>query len=160
MRLPRTIRLDSSDDNVFERAARPGEWAVSGAFAFSDVDFETLDGKGKQAYACGFLGTFSFGRATFVEVAEATNEEVEAVVTALADHFVAEYGAPDRAAALPVAEEEVEFAAGLCEHKLHTLLRVEREPGEAGVIERFSAVQTPGEPEHAKIWNIVEDDNG
>jgi len=34
MKLIRTIRLDPSDTFVFERAAEPGEWAVSGAFAF------------------------------------------------------------------------------------------------------------------------------
>jgi hypothetical protein len=31
----RTIRFDASDDHVFDRAAEPGEWAVSGAFEFA-----------------------------------------------------------------------------------------------------------------------------
>ena len=35
MKLLRTIRADASDTFVFERAAEPGEWAVSGAFAFA-----------------------------------------------------------------------------------------------------------------------------
>jgi hypothetical protein len=30
LKFPRTIRLDPSDTFVFERAAEPGEWAVSG----------------------------------------------------------------------------------------------------------------------------------
>ena len=34
LKFPRTIRLDPSDTFVFERAAEPGEWAVSGAFVF------------------------------------------------------------------------------------------------------------------------------
>jgi hypothetical protein len=38
MRLLRTIRLDPSDTLLFKRAAEPGEWAVSGAFAFAHVD--------------------------------------------------------------------------------------------------------------------------
>ncbi len=32
--LLRTIRLDASDTFVFDGAAEPGEWAVSGAFVF------------------------------------------------------------------------------------------------------------------------------
>ena len=31
LKFPRTIRLDPSDTFVFEWAAEPGEWAVSGA---------------------------------------------------------------------------------------------------------------------------------
>ena len=38
MKLIRTIRLDPSDTFVFERAAEPGEWAVSGAFVFWNAD--------------------------------------------------------------------------------------------------------------------------
>ena len=38
MKLLRTIRLDPSDTFVFERAAKPGEWAVSGAFVFWNND--------------------------------------------------------------------------------------------------------------------------
>ena len=37
MKFLRTIRFDMSDDAVFERAAPPEEWAVSGAFAFSSA---------------------------------------------------------------------------------------------------------------------------
>ena len=37
MKLLRTIRFDDSDDQVYARAAVPGEWAVSGAFAFADA---------------------------------------------------------------------------------------------------------------------------
>ena len=33
----RVIRLDDSDLNVFEPAAEIGEWAISGAFAFSNL---------------------------------------------------------------------------------------------------------------------------
>ena len=45
MRFPRTIRLDASDEHVFERAAAPDEWAVSGAFAFAQLASEDLRGK-------------------------------------------------------------------------------------------------------------------
>ncbi len=35
MRFPKTIQLDLSDWQGFERAAGPGGWAVSGALAFA-----------------------------------------------------------------------------------------------------------------------------
>ena len=40
MKLLRTIRLDPSDTFVFENAAEPGEWAVTGTFMFADDDPE------------------------------------------------------------------------------------------------------------------------
>ena len=35
MKFARTIRLDESDDNVFDHPANAGEWAISGGFEFS-----------------------------------------------------------------------------------------------------------------------------
>ena len=52
-RLPRTIRLDPSDTFVFARAAEPGEWAVSGAFVFWNVDPAKLDQKQRVAVLSG-----------------------------------------------------------------------------------------------------------
>jgi hypothetical protein len=158
MRLPRTIRLDGSDERVYEVAAAPGEWAVSGAFAFADADPEGLTGKARQAFRNGFLGTASFGWSTFVVVQDIDAAGFDAVIQALAAHFVARYGAPDMAAALSAARGEVEFAASLCPHKLNTLLAVERELGPQGIIERFRVVEPPREADHARIWKIVEDD--
>ena len=36
MKLARTLRLDVSDDNVFDLPAPSGEWAISGGFEFSN----------------------------------------------------------------------------------------------------------------------------
>lgn len=158
MRFPRTIRFDNSDKRVFERAAEPGEWAVSGAFAFADADPETLEGKARQAFANGFLGTGSFGWSTFVVVADISDDAYEAVLNTLAYHFVACYGAPSLEVAQAAAREEAEFAANLCEHKINTLLGVERAFGEDGIVERFKVIQPPRELPHATIWAIVDDD--
>ncbi len=158
MRLPRVIRLDQSDTRIFERAAEPGEWAVPGAFAFADADPATLTGKRRQAFANGFLGTTSFGRATLVEVAEIDEAGHADVVQRLALHFITDFGAPDLEAALPAAREEVAFAVSICEHKLHTLLAVERELGDDGVVERFRVITPSRATQHAKIWDVVEDD--
>lgn len=157
MRFPRTIRLDNSDLQVFDRAAAPDEWAVSGAFAFADLPDEDLIGKTRQAFANGFLSTGSFGWSTFVCVSEISPAAFEHVVVAIADHFVARYGAPDRAAALPRAREEAHFAAGLCEHPFNTLICVERSLTDAGIVERFRTVRPAAEQPHAPIWQIVED---
>lgn len=157
-RLPRTIRLDASDAAIFERAAEPGEWAVPGAFMFVHADPAALKGKARQAFANGFLGTSSFGWSTLVAVGEAGESETAVVVEALADRFVAEFGAPDRASALAAAREEVEFAAGLCGHPVNTLLAVSREFGPDGDIrESFRVIEPRAEKHHAPIWTIVPD---
>ena len=49
MKLARTLRLDVSDQNVFEHPAPSGEWAISGGFEFSDWGQGELKGKAKQA---------------------------------------------------------------------------------------------------------------
>lgn len=142
MKLARTIRFDESDDNVFEVTAQPDEWAISGAFEFSNWSAADLTGKKRQAFVNGWLGLESFGRSTFVAVAEITPTEYAAVEDALADHFVARYGAPDRAAARPVAAEELSYMQTMCDdHDANTLLIVERTLVDAGVNEAFRVIK-------------------
>ena len=80
VKLLRTIRLDPSDTFVFERAAEPGEWAVSGAFVFSDVDPAALQGKERSAFRGGFLGVTSLGWSTLVQIVEASDEDRERLI--------------------------------------------------------------------------------
>lgn len=142
MKLARTIRFDESDVNVFERAAEPGEWAVSGAFTFSDLTEADLTGKTRQAFANGWLGLSSFGRATFVAVAEITEAEYAQAIDALAAHFCARFGAPSLEAARPVAAEELAYMAELCgEQDANTLLTVSRSLVDAGVSEAFRTIR-------------------
>lgn len=142
IKLARTIRFDDSDLNIFDPPAQPDEWALSGAFEFSDWTEDALHGKARQAFANGWLGLESFGRSTFVAVAVIEPLEVETLEQALAAHFVARYGAPHTEAALPVAREEVRYMIGLCEpHEPNTLLVVERELESGGVRERFRAIK-------------------
>ena len=75
MKLLRTIRLDPSDTFVFERAADPGEWAVSGAFMFAHADPDALDGKSRAAFRGGFLGVASLGWSTLVQIVEASDAD-------------------------------------------------------------------------------------
>jgi hypothetical protein len=157
-----TVRLDSSDEAVFERAAGPGEWAVPGSFAFWDLPDEALrEGKTAQAFRQGFLGLSSFGHSTLVCVSEIDAAQLESLAGDLARHFVERYGAPDLEAALPVAREEIGLAADLCEHEVGTLLAVEREVVDGEIKERFKVVRDRRRGvDHAtvKLWEIVPDE--
>jgi hypothetical protein len=157
MRMLRTFRFDASDEHVFERAAASGEWAVPGGFAFADADPATLAGKRRRAFRSGFLGTDSFGWSTFAVVVDAEEAALDRVAHRLARHFVEAYGAPDVDRAIPAARAEVAFASSLCEHKVNTILLVEREVMADGVRESFRTVQRTGEALHAPIWEIEPD---
>ena len=147
MKLAHTIHFDESDRNVFARPAETGEWAIPGGFEFSNWTEAELVGKARQAFANGWLGLDSFGRATFVAVAQIENAERDALIERLAGHFVTYYGAPDVGAARGVAAEEIGYMIELCEdHSPNTLLAVGRELTDAGVKEGFRAIQ-PGEAE-------------
>jgi hypothetical protein len=99
LKLPRTIRLDPSDTFVFERAAEPGEWAVSGAFVFWNQDPATLGQKQRVALRSGFLGIDSLGWSTLAIVTEATEADRQAMVERLAGQLLEKFGAPDLEAA-------------------------------------------------------------
>lgn len=142
MRLARTLRFDDTDDRVFDRSARPDEWAISGSFEFSDWTDEMLTGKPRQAFANGWLGLETFGRATFVATAQIEQHEYDALIEHLARHFVDGYGAPGLDAARPVAAEELRFMREMCEdHDPNTLLVVSREMVDAGINESFRAIK-------------------
>jgi hypothetical protein len=141
VKLLRTIRLDPSDTFVFERAAEPGEWAVSGAFAFWSADPDTLEGKARSAFRSGFLGVDTLGRSTLVQIVEASEADRAAVVDTLAQRLVEHFGAPDIAAARAAAGEEVAFAASLCDQSLDTLVAVHRTFEDGAVRETFRTLR-------------------
>jgi hypothetical protein len=141
LKLPRTIRLDPSDTFVFESAAQPGEWAVSGSFVFWSKDPATLGQKERVAMRSGFLGTDSIGWSTLAVVTEATEADREVMVERLAKVLLEKFGAPDLGAARVAAEEEVAFAASLCHHPLQTLLAVQRTFEEGELRERFRTLK-------------------
>lgn len=159
MKLPRTIRLDPSDTNVFHRAAEPGEWAVTGTFAFVDCVPGELDNKSQLAFKSGWLGLGSFGLSTFVQVTLVPEGDDEAAARALATHLFEEYGAPDMLMAMTAAKSEIAYAASLCDQPAGTLLAIEREMTEDGINERIRVVPRPDEDGgHAQIWTLTEED--
>jgi hypothetical protein len=137
LRLPRAIRLDPSDTFVFRQAAEPGEWLVTGSFLFDPAGLDSLDPKGRAAFRSGFLGIGSFGWSTLAVVTDASEAERAAAVEQLAQQLMARLGAPDIATARRAAQEEIAFAASLCEHPDQTLLALHRTVEDGEIRERF-----------------------
>ena len=156
MKLLRTIRLDPSDTFVFERAAEPGEWAVSGAFVFWDTDPATLSGKARAAFRGGFLGVESLGRSTLVQIVEASEQDRAKVIETLAQQLVEHFGAPDLAAARKAAEEEVTFAASLCDHPKDTLVAVHRALEDRDIREAFRTLHPRAGPKPLRAFAFLE----
>ena len=160
MNLARAIHFDDSDTRVFHSPARTGEWCISGGFEFSNWSQGDLVGKARQAFTNGWMGVETFGRTSFVAITPITPAELDALADALADHFVAIYGAPDRATARPTALEELQQMADLCAgHDTNTLLTVTRELTDNGVRESFRAIP----PQDAGLEQFaihVTDDDG
>ena len=141
MKLLKTVRADISDTFVFDRAAEAGEWAVSGAFLFANLDPVTLTGRPKAAFRGGFLGVSSFGWSTLAQIVEVAAEERATAVAQLATRLVEHCGAPDLATATPAAEEEIEFAASLCNHPAGMLIAVSRCYENETIRESFRTLQ-------------------
>jgi hypothetical protein len=156
VKLLRTIRLDASDSFVFEKPAEPGEWAVSGAFAFAHCDPASLHGKARTAFRAGFLGLETLGRSTLAQIVEAGEEHRRAVVELLAAQLVAQFGAPDLATARFAAEEETAFAASLCDHPPGVLIAVTRSHDNGTIREVFRTLRPREGAGHARAFEFLE----
>ena len=168
LKLPRTIRLDPSDTLVFERAAEPGEWAVTGSFLFWDMDVALLAGKARAAFRAGFVGVRSLGFSTLVVVTEARPEERDEAIEILAAHIHEKFGAPGFDAARAAAREEIEFAASLCQDEVNTILAMHRTLEQGEIKEQFRALRLRDRAQdgadrlhaHARAFEFVESEDG
>jgi hypothetical protein len=156
VKLLRTIRLDPSDTFVFEKAAEPGEWAVSGAFVFWNTDPAFLEGKARSAFRGGFLGTSTLGWSTLVQIVEASEDDRLAVIDTLAKQLVANFGAPTIEDAVAAAEEEVAFAESLCSQPQDTLVAVHRVFEDGAVRETFRTLRPRGGQKPARAFSLLE----
>jgi hypothetical protein len=156
LKLLRTIALDLSDTFVFDPAAEPGEWAVSGAFRFWGGDPATLQGKERSAFRSGFLGLQSWGWSTLAQIVEATESDRDAAIELLARRLVDRLGAPDLATARRAAEEEVAFAESLCTAPTDTLIAVYRTIEEGEVREAFRTLRPRGGPTQLRAFSFLE----
>jgi hypothetical protein len=156
VKLLRTIRLDPSDTFVFEKAAEPGEWAVSGAFVFWNTDAAALEGKARSAFRGGFLGVASLGWSTLVEIVEASDDDRLAVIDLLAKQLVANFGAPTIADAVAAAEEDVAFAESLCSPPQDTLVAVHRAFEDGAVRETFRTLRPREGQKPARAFSFLD----
>jgi len=158
LKLLRTIRLDASDTFVFEPAAEPGEWAVSGAIVFWNRDEAACQGKALSAFRSGFLGVSTLGWSTLVQIVEANEEDRRAVVESLASQLMTHFGAPTIDDATAAAEEEVTFTESLCTQPVDTLIAVHRSFEEGAVRESFRTLRPRNGPKPARAFSFMEVD--
>ncbi len=156
MKLIRTIRLDASDTFVFEKAAEPGEWAVSGAFVFWNRDPATLEGKARTAFRSGFLGISTLGWSTLVQIVDASADDRIAVIDILAKQLVANFGAPTIDDAVAAAEEEVAFVESLCTQPNDTLIAVHRMFEDGAVRESFRTLRPRSGAKPARAFSFMD----
>jgi Zn-dependent alcohol dehydrogenase len=156
VKLLRTIRLDPSDTFVFDRAAEPSEWAVSGGFMFTGVDPAALAGKARAAFRAGLLGIGSLGWSTLAQIVEASEDDRIAAVELLAKQLVAHLGAPGIAEAVAAAEEEIAFASSLCTHPLDTLIAVHRTHEDGEIREAFRTLRPRDGPKPLRAFSFLE----
>jgi len=156
MKLLRTIRLDASDTFIFDKAAGPGEWAVSGAFVFWNSDPGKLEGKARSAFRGGFLGVTSFGWSTLAQIVEASAAERAALVEALSRRLIDDFGAPDVETARVAAEDEVAFAESLCNQPQDTLIAVHRSCEDGAVREAFRTLKPRNGAKPARAFSFME----
>jgi hypothetical protein len=156
VKLLRTIALDLSDTFVFDVAAEPGDWAVSGAFRFCNRDPAKLSGKDRSAFRSGFLGVQSWGWSTLAQIVHASEDDRHRLVELLARQLVERFGAPDPATARLAAEEEVRFAQSLCTHPVSTLIAVHRSASDGEVRESFRRLQLREGQGHGKAFSFME----
>jgi hypothetical protein len=156
MKLLRTIRLDPSDTFIFANAAEPGEWAVSGAFVFSDDDPAALEGKARSAFRGGILGIASLGWSTLVQIVEASDDDRLAAIDILAKQLVAHFGAPGIAEAVAAAEEEFAFTESLCNQPADTLIAVHRSFENGEIREAFRTLRPKDGPKPLRAFAFLE----
>jgi hypothetical protein len=156
VKLLRTIRLDASDSFIFDKAAEPGEWAVSGAFTFACGDPAKLRGRARSAFRAGFLGLASLGHSTLVHSVEARESDREVAVSILAAQLLAQFGASDDRAARLAAEEEVDFAASLCIHPPGAVIAVTRCHEQGAIRETFRTLRPREGATHTRAFEFLE----
>lgn len=146
MKLLRTLRLDPSDTFVFDRAAEPGEWAVTGSVLFSSADLGGAAPKMRAAFRAGFLGLTSFGFSTLVEVAAIGTDERDALIETFAAGLLERFGAPGPEAAREAAQDEIAFASSLCDHEIGTVIAMRRTIEDGAIREQFRTLRRRDAP--------------
>jgi Family of unknown function (DUF6505) len=123
---------------------------------FADADPDALAGKSRAAFRGGFLGVASLGWSTLVQIVEATQEDRDRLVDTLGRQLHERLGAPDLATARTAAEEEVAFAASLCDHPRDTLVAVRRTFEDGAIREAFRTLHPRGTRKPMRAFSFLE----
>jgi hypothetical protein len=115
-----------------------------------------MEGKARAAFRSGFLGVQSFGWSTLVQIVHADEADRAAAIEVLADRLVEHLGAPNLADARAAAEQEVAFAASLCEHPTDTLVAVHRAVEDGEIREAFRTLLPRGERKPMRAFTFLE----
>ncbi len=99
--------------------------------------------------AAAFSASTTLGWSTLVQIVEASEEDRRAAIEMLAQRLVERFGAPDVATARAAAEEEIAFAASLCNHPQDTLIAVHRAHEDGAIREAFRTLRPQGRAEAA-----------
>jgi hypothetical protein len=91
-------------------------------------------------------------------VVEASADDRAALIALLAERLARECGAPDAAAARAAAEEEVAFAASLCDRPLDTLIAVHRSFEDGAIRESFRSLHPRGERRPLRAFGFLDVD--
>lgn len=126
--------------------APAGEWAVAGAFRFAHRDPAGLMGRERRAFQASWLGLESFAPALQVIVAPIDAGTLDAIARRLAAHLLDAWALPSPEAAVDAAIEEIEMARRFASRPPGTVLALEREFNEQGLIERARLIHATGDP--------------
>ncbi len=140
IRFPRMLRASPADARRYAPAAVADEWAVTGTFRFEHRDPASLMGHERQAFKASWLGLASFRPGSLVAVVDITPDLLDQLARRLAAHLLDAWQAPDASLAVDVARAEIEFALSLSHHPSGTILALEREFNEQGLIETTRVV--------------------
>jgi hypothetical protein len=91
-----------------------------------------------------------------VQIVDADDADRGAIVEVLATHLVARFGAPDLATARLAAEEEIDFAASLCDHAPGVLVAVTRSHENGAIREVFRTLRPRNGATHASAFEFLE----
>jgi hypothetical protein len=91
-----------------------------------------------------------------VQIVQASEADRDALVQTLAAQLQERLGAPDLATARAAAEEEVAFAASLCDHPRDTLIAVRRTFEDGGIREAFRTLHPRGTRKPMRAFSFLE----
>ena len=91
-----------------------------------------------------------------MQIVEASEQDRAAVVEMLGRALHERLGAPDLAVARAAAEEEVAFAASLCDHPRDTLIAVRRTFEDGAIREAFRTLHPRGDRKPMRAFSFLE----